>query len=241
MGVLRTLYWLLALTLMAQLSGCLLNRVYAFKEQFCDYQSNFTFVVDDGVSMHMHHPVLRDTDVIWLLGASPTFRTEGTETLEMVYVVEKDIGENAAEYAIPLHLEFQQKNGQMLLRAGIIDKNLSAMITPGLIRETVAHACTAQARMVSRSVHFDLHDLDPDDIPTPQEIVAALGPPNGEATGGMLYRFRLRGAGPEVEKSFARIWLDSTGKKVERVQFRYLIYQLDADFVSGEGLSLIHI
>lgn len=89
--MLRTLYWLLALTLMAQLSGCLLNRVYAFKEQFCDYQSNFTFVVDDGVSMHAPSGFAGYRCDL-AVGRFPTFRTEGTETLEMVYVVEKDIG-----------------------------------------------------------------------------------------------------------------------------------------------------
>jgi len=231
----NTLRWLFLLILMTQLSGCLLNRVYAFKEQFCDYQRNFTFEISDGVTMQMHHPVLRDDDVIWLLGAQPTFRKEAAEKLEMVYVVEKDVAENAREYSIPLRLVFRQENGHMLLSAGIIDRNLSAMITPGLIGETVAHACTAQTRMVSRSVHFDLHDLDPADIPTPEEIVDALGAPNRKMPDGMLYRFRLQGGGSEVEKSFARIWLDSTGESVERVQFRYLIYQLDADFISGEG------
>jgi len=235
--------WLLPVVLLLQLSGCLLTRVYAFKEQFCDYQSNFTFVIDDGVTMRMHQPVLRDADVIWLLGAQPPRRSDGREKLEMLYVVEKDIAVNPSDYAIPLRLDFVQKNGQMLLNAGMIDKNLSAMITPGLIEETVSHACTAQTRMVSKSVHFDLSDLDLDDIPTPEQIIAALGPPNEKKLDGALlqYRFRLQGAGPEVEKSFARIWLDGTRTKVERVQFRYLIYQLDANFVSGEGSIQIHL
>ena len=137
---------LLLLTLCAQLSGCLLNRVYAFKNQFCDYRANFTLLVDGGVTLRMHSPVLLDTDVVWLIGAEPTAWSKNGSWLEMLYVVEKDLPGPTPEYAIPLRLLFS--SGDRLLSAGSIDKNLSAMITPGLIEETVAHACSSETSML---------------------------------------------------------------------------------------------
>ena len=235
---------LLLLLLCTQLSGCLLTRVYTFKEQFCDYQSNFTLRVDDaGVTLEIHHPVLLDSDVTWLLGAGPTTLGTTNAGIEMVYVVEKDLPRPDSEYAIPLILRFTRHDGDLLLSGGSIDKNLSAMITPGLIEETVAHACDASTSILSKRVEFDLSDLDPDDIPTRDQILDAFGPPRQTVSQAreMAYRFRLQGAGPEVEKSFARVWLGDDGESVERVRFRYLRYELDADFVAGTGTIAVHL
>ena len=231
----------LLLVLCTQLSGCMLNRVYAFKNQFCDYQANFTLLVDDGVTLQMHRPVLLDSDVVWLVGAEPTARNRNGSWLEMVYVVEKDLPTPDPEYAIPLRLLFS--NGDRLLSAGMIDKNLSAMITPGLIEETVAHACSSETSILAKNVTFDLSQLDRADIPDRGQILDALGPPQQTLQDGrvMIYRFRLQGAGPGVEKSYARIWLGPGGDEVVRVRFRYLRYELDADFIAGRGSIKIHM
>mgnify|MGYP001819884242 FL=1 len=193
---------LVLLILCAQLSGCMLNRVYAFKRQFCDYRANFTLVVDDGVTLQMHNPVLFDTDVVWLVGAKPTTWGKNGNRVEMLYVVEKDLPAPDPEYAIPLRLLFSE-GGDRLLSAGMIDKNLSAMITPGLIEETVAHACKSETSVLAKNVTFDLSELDRADIPDRGQILDALGPPQQTLKHErvMIYRFRLQGAGPEVEKS----------------------------------------
>ena len=229
------------LVLCIQLSGCVLNRVYAFKNQFCDYPANFTLLVDDGVTLQMHSPVLLDTDVIWLIGAEPTAWNKNGSWLEMLYVVEKDLPAPAPEYAIPLRLLFS--GGDRLLSAGTIDKNLSAMITPGLIEETVAHACSSETSMLRKNVEFDLSDLDRADIPDRKQILDALGPPQQTQQAGrvMIYRFRLQGAAPGVEKSHAWIWLGPGGNEVERLRFRYLRYELDADFIAGKGSIKVHL
>ncbi len=231
------------LVISAQLSGCLLNRVYAFKEQFCDYERSFTLQVNDGVTLEIHKPVLRDTDVVWLLGAEPTIRRITDGQLEMDYIVVKDLPQITHEYAIPLHLRFSNTDGQALLSMGMIDKNLSAMITPGLIEETVAHTCSSTTSLAKKNVEFDLGDLDRDDIPDRQQILQSLGAPQQILENGreIVYRFRLQGAGPEVEKSYARVWFAADGEAVDRVRFRYLRYELDADFVAGKGSIAIRL
>ncbi len=236
-GMNKRLQGLLLLVMSLQLSGCLLNRVYAFKEQFCDYQTSFALQIGDGVSLEMHKPVLRDTDVVWLLGAEPTIRRMVDGQLEMVYIVVKDLPQRSYDYAIPLHLRFSNTDGKALLSMGMIDRNLSAMITPGLIEETVSHACSSTTSLAKKNVEFDLGDLDREAVPDRSQIVQALGAPQQTLENGreIVYRFRLQGAGPEVEKSYARIWLEADGEAVERVRFRYLRYELDADFIAAKG------
>lgn len=238
-----TIRLILLLALCSQLSGCLLTRVYAFKGQFCDYQANFTLLVADGVTLQIHQPVLLDSDVVWLLGAEPTTQSDSSQQLEMLYLVEKDLPLPNPEYALPLRLWFNDHHGDKLLSAGMIDKNLSAMITPGLIEETITHACDSETSMLKKNVEFDLSNLDRADIPTHGQILDALGPPQEMLRDGreIIYRFRLRGAGPEVEKSYARVWFEAGGNEVERVRFRYLRYELDADFVAGRGSISIRL
>jgi len=238
-----TLRLILLLVLGSQLSGCLLTRVYAFKSQFCDYQANFTLLVDDGVTLQIHKPVLLDSDVVWLLGARPTTQNNNRQQLEMLYVVEKDLPEPNQEYAVPLRLWFSKHDGNMLLSAGMIDKNLSAMITPGLIEETIAHTCDSETSVAKKNVEFDLSSLDRADIPKRGQILDALGPPQKVLRDGreIVYRFRLQGAGPEVEKSYAWVWFGPGGNDVERLRFHYLRYELDADFIAGRGSISIRL
>ncbi len=233
----------IGLILSTLLSGCLMVRIYEFKGQFCDYRRNFQLVVDDGVSLVMHRPVLLDRDVICLLGADPTLRKSLAGLQELVYVVEKDLPVTDPGYAIPVRLRFREQDGDYRLSEGVIDKNLSSMITPGLIEETVAHACVSKPSILQRNVKVDLSGLDRDAIPRGGAILEALGEPHEvlEDGRGMVYRFRLKDAGPETEKSYARVWFDATGEVVERVRFRYLRYELDADFVAGEGVIKVFL
>jgi len=234
----------LIVVLALSVSGCLLTRVYAFKEQFCDYQKNFSLQVGDGISLRMLDPVLYDSDVIWLLGAKPTRETTRGDRKEMVFVVEKDIEVSDPRYAIPLRLLFTRRDGgRYRMSEGIIDKNLGTMITPGLIEETIAHTCGAESSILAKNVTVDLSDLDPEAIPRRSAIEEALGEPTRIITPGrhVQYRFRLQGAGPEVEKTHAQLWFAADGETVERVHFRYLRYELDADFVRGIGVVSIDL
>ena len=166
--------WLLLLASMLLLSGCMLFRIVDFKQQFCDYQANFELLVGDVIELRMHHPALLDSDVVWLLGAEPTRREYQGNTLELVYVVEKDQPLASDEYAIPLRLRFRQVSGDFLLSAGVIDKNLGSVVTPGLIDETVAHTCDSQTSVANSNVTVDLSDLAPEGMPRRSDIEAAV-------------------------------------------------------------------
>ena len=238
----RRLTLLLAATTLL-LSGCMLFRIYDFKSQFCDYQANFELLVGKDIELRMLNPVLLDRDVVWLLGAEPTRRERSGNSLELVYVVEKDQPQVSDEYAIPIRLRFHRQDGDFRLEAGIIDKNLGSMVTPGLIDETVAHACDSRTNVADANVTVDLGDLDPDAVPRRSDIEVALGAPQQRFDGGRgaLYRFRLRNARPGTQKSFARIEYAADGEHVERVRFHYLRYQMDADFVAGVGVISIDL
>lgn len=229
------------IVLSSLLSGCLLTRVYEFKKQFCDYQQNFDLKIDNEIALIMRNPVLLESDMIWLMGAAPSYREQGTEQLNLVYVIEKDLQRSDPQYEIPLRLRFEVDQDKFRLSAGIIESQLGSMLTPNLINEIVAHTCESTTSMFDRTATVDLSDLDPQAIPLRREIEQALGEPTSRFESGKTveYQYRLKNASSGVEKSTARIWYDKTGQQAERIRFHYLRYKLDVDFLTGIGV--IHI
>ena len=59
------------------LNGCLINRMVEVKEQFCEFDSNFSLDFAEPASFNMHHPVLLDRDILWLSDAEPTELIDG--------------------------------------------------------------------------------------------------------------------------------------------------------------------
>lgn len=233
---------LLVVALGSGLPGCLLNRVYGFKRQFCDYQRNFELVVDDSIRLKLRRPLLRDGDLVWLLGAEPTRRSMVDGRLQMLYLVEKDLADADPRYALPLRLLFEPRDGRFLWAEGVIERNVGSMITPGLIDETVAHTCSSKTNLFDKTVSVDLSGLDRASIPRRSAIEDALGPPTEVLAQRLVeYRYRLRTLQPGVERSRARVWYGPDGESVSRVRFDYLRYRFDADFVAGRGLISIDL
>jgi hypothetical protein len=231
------------LLLASALSGCLLNRVYAFKHQFCDFQHNFRLTVDAEARLLMHHPVLYDSDVVWLIGAPPTRRRYKGGGLDMVYVVEPDTPHPDPRYAIPISLNFQHSGNGYRLREGVIHQNLTSILGPALITTTVEHVCHSAPDLWRRSVEVRLSELDPADLPARRDILEALGPPRLSLAAGRIwkYRYRLQDGGADTDKTYATVWFDNTGSRLERLHIRYLRYELDADFVAQRALLRFYL
>ena len=222
---------LLSVTL--ALSGCLLTRIYAFKHQFCDYDRNFALSIDQDARLYMHNPVLYDSDVVWLVGAPPTQSSGRGDILEMVYVVEKDERDADPKYSIPVSLRFAYSGSRYRLQEGVIHQNLTTVLSPALIANTVQHTCQSRPNLLGRSVEVDLSEVDDNDLPTRSDILDALGPPrNSFAAGRVLkYSYRLQNAEPNSDRTHAVVWFGPDGNRIERLRLSYFRYELDADFV----------
>jgi len=225
------------------LSGCLLTRVYEFKNQFCNYQQNFELQIGEEIALIMHNPVLLDKDVIWLMGASPSYRDQDTDQLDLVYVIEKDLLTPDPQYEIPLRLRFKVDQGDFRLSAGIIESKLGTLLTPDLIDEIVAHTCDSATSILQRTATVDLSDLDPLEIPRRSEIEKALGDPTEYFENGKIveYQYRLKNASVNTEKSVARIWYDEMNEQAKRIRFHYLRYEFDVDFQTGVAVISIDL
>ena len=85
-------------------------------------------------------------------------------------------------------------------------------------------------------MHLD--GLDRGGLPSRPDILAGLGPPHESLAGGgvLEYRYRLHNAGPAAAKAQVTAWFDPGSDEIERLQLRYLRYQLDADFAAERAV-----
>ena len=58
--------------LLLVLSGCALNRMYEVKQQFCDFDGNFSYSLGEQPQFVFHRPLILARDVKQMLGHEPT-------------------------------------------------------------------------------------------------------------------------------------------------------------------------
>ena len=236
------LFWcmasLMALLLVLFLSGCLLQRLFKIKDQFCDFEDNFVIEVNEGVRFSFREPVLLDKDVIWLARAEPSDRKVVGNQLFMRYIVEKQGASSSARYDIPIDLRFLQINGSYRLKEVYVSKNLTNILTPELITQTLQSVCRAEKSLVGRSVTVDLKDLDRSRLLSRSKVIDTLGEPNRVLDGqdGISYDYKLRTGGKRENRTRIDAYFNESGNKILRVKVSTLRYHLDADFVIGQAI-----
>ncbi|MDX2500469.1 MAG: hypothetical protein QNL14_08145, partial [Deltaproteobacteria bacterium] len=71
------------------ISACSVGRIYEVKEQFCDFDSNFSYTTGETPTFVFGQPVLLDTDVAAMIGHDPSEVIEDEKSLRHRYVIEK--------------------------------------------------------------------------------------------------------------------------------------------------------
>jgi hypothetical protein len=240
----RAVLRIVALTCLGTLvGGCLLTRIYTFKDQFCRYDANFRLQVEENVTLTMFHPVLLDTDVVWLVGAPPTERRQHGDVLRMRYVIEKLQAHPDSSYDIPIDLGFVlDADGSYRLGYGRLDRNLATLLTPEVITQAVENACTAHPSPFERSIHLDLSEADLTGLPTREELLHLLGPPSMKSADDseLVFSYRLKQATDRAEAARGVVWFDSQGR-LRKLKFRYLRYEVRADFVRRQAVITIDL
>jgi hypothetical protein len=205
---------LTALVCSVFLSGCLLTRLYSFKQQFCDYQANFAFSTADDFRVTLNHPILFDRDVIFLAGAEPTSSNEQPQSRHLQWRVDKVLPPGAATDAyydeLMMEMDFVRDKDDFLLQQVIMDKRFAYVVSPDLMSRHADNVCNSSWLVLGRSGEIDLADADLSNQPGREEIIDYLGQPTAHTDNGtgVLYEYRLRGSkSRDPQYSFA-FWHD---------------------------------
>ena len=230
------------------LNGCLINRVAVVKEQFCDFDSNFSLMFAGSADFSFHSPVLLDKDVRWIAGTSPTRMNKTGAEMSMVFILEKAGPDPRPEDEITLELKLHRIGDDYKLKKVRFDPKLNAMINADFLDEATLDSaarnlCESGWSLASRSMDIDISDRDLDELPHRTEILGWLGSPfeKDENENSLTYEYRLKNNDPDPKRVRFTIWFDSAGEKPLRMESQYSRYRSSADFVDKKMSMRVNI
>jgi len=236
---------LLAVTasLVLGLSGCLVNRAAEVKNQFCDFDSNFSLRFAESAEVDFHHPVMLDRDVLWLADADPTETIISGNEKRMIFVMEKSGPNPNPVDDIRVELRFDLLDSKYRLAKIQFDPKLNAMMNPDVMDRASIEAgsklmCETGYSLASTEVEFDLSGQSFDDLPKRQEILDLLGSPFelDPVSGSLTYEYHLRGNQDDPLKTRFTVWFDDSGQNLARMESRYSHFQTTTDFLQKKML-----
>jgi hypothetical protein len=232
---------LTALVLTVLLSGCLVTRLYAFKQQFCDYTRNFTFDTESDFRVYLSHPILLDKDVVWLAGTEPSSVQLGDQQKHLQWVVEKILPAGSvsdpAFDQLTMDMDFLADDDDFLLREVVLDQRFAYVVSPDLMDRHAENVCNSKWLVFGRSGEIDLGDADLSGQPDPQEVMDYLGQPTSITAEGptqttsMLYEYRLRGSKSDVVQYSFEFWHDANSGELLRSTTTSIRFSSTTDFV----------
>ena len=230
-----------AVGLVAPLSGCLVNRVVEVRDQFCEFDANFTIDSQNLTAFDFHNPVLLDSDILWLASATPTEISRTADGLSMLYVIEKVSEVPAPEQDLWLALDFEQSGKKHKLSRIRFDPKLKNLVSPEYLDEDVIQSaaqtvCGYGLGMMSRSVRREIKEEKLELLPSRHEVIDWFGPPLEQdvTSGRMTYEYRLKSPDSEDHSARFSIWYDEQGIIPSRLESQYSRFHTVADFEALE-------
>jgi len=225
------------------LNGCILERIFRVKDQLCDFEKNFQIEISQGFRVLLREPVMLDEDITRLAGARPSEQKFVGDELVMTYIAERKGIRSHGQYDLPIELRFVRLDGQYRLKEGYLGKNLADMLTDELLTQIMQTVCESEKSLVKQQITIDIRTLDRMLLPNRSEITSILGPPNPNASPGIMqiYDYEFKKNDAEDIEATIEIYFDDSDERTVRIKMKYLRYHLDADFKKGEAILKVDI
>jgi len=237
----RTVLVFLAAALI--LYGCILERIFRVKNQLCDFEKNFQIELSDGFRVTLRDPVLLDEDITWLAGADPSEQKLAGDELVMTYIAERNAIQSHGQYDLPIELRFVRLDGKYRLKEGYLGKNLADILTDELLTQIMQSVCKSEKSLVKQQIIIDIRELDQSLLPAASQISAILGPPNPNSglEHRQIYDYQLKNHNAIDKETAIEFFFDDADERILRIKLKYLRYNLDADFETGEAILKVDI
>jgi hypothetical protein len=228
------------------LSGCFSGRLLSVKEQMCEYGDYVHVDFGSQVSVKLTEPVLLESDIYMLMGASPTTRTETADRVLAGFVFEQLQGGTGAKTIptggeIRLDLTFIQSRGELRLahfEMGEIPIDLLAGRIPDQaeMEAMASQACELSINPFSRSVSMDIDSSMLEDLPGRQAVIDWFGSPIEILDDGntIAYEYRFKGADTDRPSGRIRASFDDSGEKPLLVEASFAHYLASVDLIEGK-------
>ena len=198
------------------------------------------------LTVQLMEPVLLESDIYMLIGASPTTRIETADRVVAGFVFEQlqaGEGDNLVPTGNEVQLDLSFVHSKRNLRLSHIEMGeipidlLAGRIPEPAEMEAIAsQACEFSINPFSRSVSMDIDSTLLEDLPGRQAVIDWFGSPIEVLDGGntIAYEYRLKGTNTDQPSGRIRARFDDNGEKPLLVEASFAHYLASIDFIEGK-------
>ncbi len=191
---------LLALVIFSTVTGCVYLRFLKLKNQMADFNKNFEITEDKGLSLVFLNPVLKKSDMVWLMGTEPTIMEVDGSPDNWIYELKKRYRgkkNEEGDFDIPLDLTYKKNK----LTVFTMPERFTKYFSKSLFEKFLSTLGQAEIDKGEKQANSTYEGASKTEIPTTKEIRAVLGNPY---SGGVtkeartfIYRYKILSPDPE--------------------------------------------
>jgi hypothetical protein len=224
------------------LAACSIGRVSEVKEQFCNFESNFSYSTDDNPYLGFGQPVLLDSDVTAMIGYEPSEVIMDEQGMLHRYVIEKLTLDDSPAETLVFELRYDLSDGKSRLQSIhlppqlAIAKNFEAYNDPETVAAAAAEICSSEVKFSFRPAEEDIDPRLLENLPDRSQMIAMIGAPSWESEeeNAMIYEYRVQGSSDYDAPVRMAIWFDEANVKPLRMETRYRFIHSKADLEDGK-------
>jgi len=193
---------LLSILILTMVTGCVYFRFLKLKNQMADFNKNFEISEDKGLSLNFLNPVLKKSDMVWLMGTEPTIMEVGGNPDMWVYELKKRYRgkkNEKGEFNIPLNLTFEKNK----LIVFTLPERFTKYFSKSLFEKFLSTLGQAEISKRDKRASSTYEGASKSEIPTTKEIRAVLGNPYSGSVhkDALTYVYRYKILSPDPEKN----------------------------------------
>ena len=196
----KFIFFFLSLVILSTVTGCVYLRFLKLKNQMADFNKNFEITEENGFSLIFLNPVLKKSDMVWLMGTEPTIMEVAGNPDNWIYELKKRYRGKKNEdgdFDIPLDLTFE-KNKLTVFK---MPERFAKYFSKSLFAKFLSTLGQAEIDKGDKQAISNYEGASKTEIPTTKEIRAVLGKPyilkptNEELA--YIYRYKILSPDPE--------------------------------------------
>ncbi len=159
--------------LIFSLSGCLLFRFLEFRDQLKDFEKNFEIDDKDGLELIFKDPVLKGSDMVWLMRTEPSIKKSKEEWTYNFIKRYKGRKNEKGDFNIPVKMKYENN----LLKSMAFPERFLKYFSKELFAKFMESMGETQVKKLSKSSKTEVQNLTKESIPDAGQIEDMIGVP----------------------------------------------------------------
>jgi hypothetical protein len=248
----RIFFGMLVVTIVLSSCVTLTSHLFTVREQMCEFDEYFSVSLNHGAEVKLNEPVLLESEVFLMVGATPTTRVITADGMTASYVFEQlqaatENAKDAKGEEFELRFLFKSSEKGFLLSeiqsseipAELLESALSILTNS---TEMAQEACDMPINPFSRSMVVEIDRDMLDLLPARQSVVSWLGPPLESTDNGddLTYEFQLKGESADLPIARINAGYGQAGELPTAIDASFTRYHASVDVPAGTVRVKLH-